>query len=37
VRCTRSAAHADEKDVDFGTWPVLADGIGEGVYSERII
>jgi hypothetical protein len=29
VRCT-PAAHDDGKDVDFGTWPMLADGIGEG-------
>jgi hypothetical protein len=29
VRCTR-AAHDDGKDVAFGTWPVLAGGIGEG-------
>jgi hypothetical protein len=24
------AAHDDGKDVDLGTWPVAADGIGEG-------
>jgi hypothetical protein len=29
VRCTR-AAHDDGRDVDFGTWLVLADGNGEG-------
>jgi hypothetical protein len=29
VRCTRTA-HDDGKDVNFGTWPVMADGIGEG-------
>jgi hypothetical protein len=29
VRCT-CAAHDDRKDVDFGTWPVLANGNGEG-------
>jgi hypothetical protein len=35
VRCTR-AANDDGKDVDFGTWPLLADGIGEGVYLALI-
>jgi hypothetical protein len=30
VRCTR-AAHDDGEDVDFGSWLVLADDIGEGV------
>jgi hypothetical protein len=34
VPCTR-AAHGDEEDVDCGTWLVLADGIGEGVYLAR--
>jgi hypothetical protein len=29
VLCTR-AAHDDRKDVDFGTSPVLTNGIGEG-------
>jgi hypothetical protein len=29
VRCTR-AAQDDGKDVDSGTWLVVADGIGEG-------
>jgi hypothetical protein len=24
------AGHIDGKDVDFGTWPVSSDGIGEG-------
>jgi hypothetical protein len=33
VRCTR-AAHDDVKDVDFGTWLVLADGIGEWSVSR---
>ena len=33
VRCAR-AAHDYGEDVDFGTWPVLADGIGEeGVFG----
>jgi hypothetical protein len=25
-----SAAHDDGEDVDIGTWPVVADGVGEG-------
>jgi hypothetical protein len=29
VWCTR-AAHDDGEDVDFGTWPMVADGICEG-------
>jgi hypothetical protein len=29
VRCT-CAARDDGKDVDFGTWLVLANGVGEG-------
>jgi hypothetical protein len=35
VRCAR-AAHDDGEDVDIGLWPVVADGIGEGVYLARI-
>jgi hypothetical protein len=35
VRCTR-VAHVDGKDVDLCTWPVAADGIGEGgVFVEN--
>jgi hypothetical protein len=29
MRCAR-AAHDDGEDVDFGTWPMVADGICEG-------
>jgi hypothetical protein len=29
VQCTR-AAHDNGEDVNFGTWPVVAEGIGEG-------
>ena len=29
VRCAR-AAHDDGEDVDYGSWPVVADGICEG-------
>jgi hypothetical protein len=35
VRCTR-AAHDEGKDVDFSTWPMLEDDIGEGgVYGAN--
>jgi hypothetical protein len=30
------AAHDDVKDVDFGTSPMLEDGIGAGVYLARV-
>jgi hypothetical protein len=36
VGCAR-ATHDDEKNVDFGTRQVLANGIGEGVYMSRIM
>jgi hypothetical protein len=35
VGCAR-ATHDDVKNVDFITRPVLANGIGEGVYLSRI-
>jgi hypothetical protein len=35
VKCA-CAAHDYGKDVDFGTWPLMSDGIGEGVYLSRI-
>jgi hypothetical protein len=35
VWCT-CAAHDDGKDVDFGTWRVVSDGIGErGVFGTN--
>jgi hypothetical protein len=36
VGCAR-ATHDDWKIVDFSTHPVLANGIGEGVYFSRFM
>jgi hypothetical protein len=37
--CVRCACVAQDygKDVDFGTWPMFSNAIGEGVYLSRFV